>query len=82
MAKITLQDLQDLVIQVLNNSKTSPDNAASVASAIVRAEADGISSHGVARLPTYADQSMCYKVNGFAEPVLSKVYEIVGFSKV
>lgn len=72
MAKITLQDLQGLVIRVLNNSKTSPDNAASVASAIVRAEADGISSHGVARLPTYADQSMCYKVNGFAEPVLSK----------
>jgi (2R)-3-sulfolactate dehydrogenase (NADP+) len=53
-------------------SKTSPDHAASVASALVRADADGISSHGVARLPMYADQSKCGKVDGFAKPIASK----------
>lgn len=72
MANISLQDLRGLVVRVLIKSKTSPDNAASVASAIVRADADGISSHGVVRLPTYADQSKCSKIHGFAEPVLSK----------
>ncbi len=60
-------------MRVLIKSKTSPDNAASVASALVRADADGISSHGVSRLPTYADQSKCSKVDGFAEPILSKL---------
>ena len=46
--------------------------AASVAAALVRADADGIPSHGVARLPIYADQSKCAKVDGFAKPDLSE----------
>jgi len=57
---------------VLTAATTSPDNAAVVAAALVRADADGIPSHGVARLPVFADQSKCSKVDGFAEPGLSE----------
>jgi (2R)-3-sulfolactate dehydrogenase (NADP+) len=68
----SLQDLRGLAVRVLTASKTSPDNAASVAAALVRADADGIPSHGVARLPIYADQSKCAKVDGFVSPVLTE----------
>jgi len=68
----SLQDLRGLTVRVLTASKTSPDNAAVVAAALVRADADGIPSHGVARLPVFADQSKCSKVDGFAEPGLSE----------
>ena len=72
MAVTSLQDLRGLAVRVLTASKTSPDNAALVAAALVRADADGIPSHGVVRLPIYADQSKCAKVDGFAEPELSE----------
>ena len=72
MAITSLQELRGLAVRVLTASKTSPDNAASVAAALVRADADGIQSHGVARLPVYADQSKCAKVDGFAKPDLSE----------
>jgi (2R)-3-sulfolactate dehydrogenase (NADP+) len=72
VAVTSLQDLRGLAVRVLTASKTSPDNAALVAAALVRADADGIPSHGVARLPIYADQSKCAKVDGFAEPELSE----------
>ncbi|NQV84263.1 MAG: Ldh family oxidoreductase [Rhodospirillales bacterium] len=68
MTITSLQDLRGLAVRVLTASKTSPDNAACVASALVRADADGIPSHGVARLPIYADQSKCAKVDGFVTP--------------
>lgn len=72
MAITSLQDLRGLAVRVLTASKTSPDNAASVAAALVRADADGIPSHGVARLPVYADQSKCAKVDGFATPEITE----------
>ena len=72
MTITSLQDLRGLAVRVLTASKTSPDNAASVAAALVRADADGIPSHGVARLPIYADQSKCAKVDGFVSPVLTE----------
>jgi len=68
----SLQDLRGLAVRVLTAATTSPDNAAVVAAALVRADADGIPSHGVARLPVFADQSKCSKVDGFAEPGLSE----------
>ena len=72
MTVTSLQDLRGLAVRVLTAATTSPDNAAVVAAALVRADADGIPSHGVARLPVFADQSKCSKVDGFAEPGLSE----------
>jgi (2R)-3-sulfolactate dehydrogenase (NADP+) len=53
---------------VLTASKTSPDNARSVAAALVAAEADGQAGHGVSRLSYYADQALSGKVDGLAVP--------------
>lgn len=64
--------LTDLITRVFVNSKVAPDTARTVAEALVRAEADGISSHGVARVPPYAEQAMNGKVDGFATPTVTR----------
>ena len=71
MTLISLTDLHDLASRVLVAAKTSPENAAAVARALVKADADGIPSHGVSRLPAYADQAKAGKVDGFANPDVS-----------
>jgi (2R)-3-sulfolactate dehydrogenase (NADP+) len=72
MPVLSLGDLRDLAVAVLTASKTSPDNAALVADALIRADAEGIASHGVSRLPVYADQALSVKVDGFAVPELDR----------
>ena len=68
MPRMTLDDLKTLAERVFVNSKTSPETAAIVARALVAAEADGMASHGLSRVPAYADQAMSGKVDGFASP--------------
>jgi len=68
MARLSLSELHDLAVGVLTASKTSSENAAAVARALVKADADGIPSHGVSRLLAYADQAKAGKVDGFAVP--------------
>lgn len=72
MATFSPADLTGLIARVFENSRVAPHTARVVAEALVRAEADGISSHGVARVPPYAEQAMNGKVDGFAEPVLAR----------
>ncbi len=60
--------LRDLAVRVLTGAGCAADNAAPVAEALVAAELDGIPSHGLARLPAYADQVSVGKVNGLARP--------------
>lgn len=61
-------DLAALCRTVLERAGVSPAAASSVAGALVAAECMGIPSHGVARLPQYADQVAAGKVRGDAEP--------------
>ncbi|MDO6565161.1 Ldh family oxidoreductase [Amphritea sp. 1_MG-2023] len=68
MPNLTLEALKALAVKVLVNSQTSQANANMVADALVAADADGLSSHGVSRLPAYADQAKSGKVDGFAVP--------------
>ena len=68
MVRVGLDELRELAVRVLTAAGTSPGNAASVARALVAADADGIASHGVSRLPAYAYQVMSGKVDGFAVP--------------
>ena len=70
--QISLDALQTLIATAFENSKVAPDTAQIVAKALVRAEADGISSHGVARVPPYAEQAKCGKVDGFAKPSVNR----------
>ena len=51
MALRSLDDLRGLAVKALTASKTSPENAAFVADALIKADADGIPSHGVAGFP-------------------------------
>ncbi|MEE8270939.1 MAG: Ldh family oxidoreductase [Alphaproteobacteria bacterium] len=61
---------RDLAAAALTACDTSAANAEVVADALVLAEADRLSSHGLARLPAYADQAKSGKVDGRVEPAL------------
>ena len=65
---LSLDEARDLVAAALIASRTSPENARSVARALVAAEADGLKGHGLSRLPSYAAQARSGKVDGFAVP--------------
>ena len=64
--KLGLADAHALAMRALMAGNTSADNARSVASALVAAEADGQPGHGLSRVPAYADQAKAGKVNGHA----------------
>lgn len=72
MTTFSPADLRALITDVFIRSDVAPDIAEVVAEALVRAEADGISSHGVARVPPYAEQAKCGKVDGHARPTVSR----------
>jgi (2R)-3-sulfolactate dehydrogenase (NADP+) len=64
--------LRSLAERALVAAGTSPANATSVAAALVAAELDGLGSHGLSRLPFYADQVASGKVDGCAAPDVSR----------
>ncbi len=66
MRRMRLAELETLAVRAFMRSKTSEANARSVAGALVAAEADGLSSHGLSRLAAYCDQAIAGKVDGFA----------------
>jgi (2R)-3-sulfolactate dehydrogenase (NADP+) len=66
MSLVDAQQLTDVVARALVCANTSEDNARCVARALVAADLDGLSSHGVSRLPSYADQAFSGKVDGQA----------------
>ncbi len=69
---MTLDDVMELTQAALEGAGASAKNAASVARSTVRAERDGIRSHGLMYVPIYADHVICGKVDGKAEPVVEK----------
>jgi (2R)-3-sulfolactate dehydrogenase (NADP+) len=62
-----------LASDALVAANTSAYNAQSVATALVAADAEGLSSHGVSRVPFYADQAKSGKVDGQAVPETTTV---------
>lgn len=72
MAKIDLDTLEDLAARALVAGNCSDANARTVAAALVAADADGLTSHGVSRVPFYADQAVSGKLDGHATPVLEQ----------
>lgn len=66
--RFSIEDLTDLAVRALQASNVSWDNARAVAEALVLAEADGLASHGVSRIPFYAEQAKSGKVDGHAVP--------------
>lgn len=64
-------ELRDLATRVFKVAGCAGENAEAVAEALVAADLDGIPSHGLARLPAYADQVRAGKVDGRAQPEVS-----------
>lgn len=70
---LTAAEAKALAVSVLRAAGVSAPNAAAVATALVAAEQDGIPSHGLSRLPAYADQAASGKVDGTAVPAVETV---------
>jgi len=72
MARISLADLQQLATQALSASGASPDMAAATAHALVRADAQGLASHGVSRVPAYATHLRNGRADGVAQARIAR----------
>jgi (2R)-3-sulfolactate dehydrogenase (NADP+) len=68
---LTLDAARKLVSNALERCNTSPANAAAVARALVAAEVDDQSGHGLRRVESYAPQAKVGKVDGHAVPQLT-----------
>jgi (2R)-3-sulfolactate dehydrogenase (NADP+) len=65
-------DAEVLATRALTVCGTSPGNAQSTALALVAADVDGQSGHGLARLPGYVAQVKAGKIDGRAVPTFSR----------
>jgi LDH2 family malate/lactate/ureidoglycolate dehydrogenase len=55
-ARFAHAQLEDFTTQVLMEASLPPDDARTVAASLVHADLIGVSTHGVARLPSYVDR--------------------------
>ncbi|MEM7731399.1 MAG: Ldh family oxidoreductase [Pseudomonadota bacterium] len=70
--RMSIEALTDLVERAFLHNQTSRKNARIVAEALVAAEVDGQGGHGLSRVASYAAQAKSGKVQGEAEPHLTK----------
>jgi (2R)-3-sulfolactate dehydrogenase (NADP+) len=70
MPKFTLTQLTDLATRALMRAGASPAMAAVTAKALADAEAQGLASHGMSRIPQYAAHLRNGRANGNAAPVI------------
>ena len=69
---LTLAQVEDLTLKALTACNTNEINARSVTLSVVASEADGVHSHGLARLPTYCEHARCGKIDGNATPTCTQ----------
>ncbi len=69
---LTLSEVRALARRALAACGVTEANLDPVAASVVAAEAEGIRSHGLARLPTYCEHARVGKVDGAAEPVAER----------
>lgn len=70
--RLSLAEATTLVTAALERNSVQSQNAASVARALVAAEAAGQDGHGLRRVPAYALQAKAGKVDGAARPALTR----------
>jgi (2R)-3-sulfolactate dehydrogenase (NADP+) len=68
MPRLSLKALQALARRALARAGANPEMAEATASALVYADAHGLSSHGVARIPQYAAHLKNGRADGAARP--------------
>ncbi|WP_186420890.1 Ldh family oxidoreductase [Bosea sp. CS1GBMeth4] len=69
MTRLSLEQAEQKVADLFIAAGASPANAASVALALVMAEADGLKGHGLSRVPTYLSMLRAGKIDGLAVPI-------------
>lgn len=69
--KFSIEQAEEFVSSIFEKNGVLPENARSVARALVAAEAAGQSGHGIRRLPAYISQLRVGKIDGRARPVVS-----------
>lgn len=72
VSKLSIREANGIVVSCLQRNGCSVEAAKSVAQVIIRAEADGCTSHGLFRVPGYVASLRSGKVNGAAEPKIDK----------
>lgn len=70
MPTVALADLEALARRVLLRAGANPAMAAATARALVDADARGLASHGVSRIPQYATHLANGRADGAAEPAV------------
>ena len=70
--KVTVAELRGLVQAALERAGANATMAAATARALVLAEAQGIGSHGLSRVPQYATHLKNGRVNGAAQPKVAR----------
>ncbi len=65
---LSLKQVGELAEAALVGAGAAAENAAAVARSTVKAERDGIRSHGLMYVPIYAEHVQCGKVDGQAKP--------------
>ena len=68
MTHFTLDQIFDLTLTALQGAGANAAQAGGIAAATVRAEQDGIRSHGLMYVPIYGEHVRCGKVRGDAVP--------------
>lgn len=68
MPVLAVLEAEELVASALRRCRTSDTNAGVVAKALVNAEAQGLVTHGLLRVPIYAAQTRAGKIDGYADP--------------
>ena len=71
--RLTVEQAHQLIVAALRANDTSQENAEAVARALVAAEVDGLSGHGLSRVPSYCKQAASGKVAGKATPTAAMV---------
>jgi (2R)-3-sulfolactate dehydrogenase (NADP+) len=66
--RLSLKDTTNWISAAFVRHGCTATNAASVARALVAAEADGLTGHGISRLPTYLQMLRAGKIDGHARP--------------
>jgi (2R)-3-sulfolactate dehydrogenase (NADP+) len=69
MTRLSFADAERKVAEVFTAAGASAANAASVAQALITAEADGLKGHGLSRVPTYLAMLKSGKIDGQAVPI-------------
>ncbi len=72
LIRVPVSRLQDLVASYLTTNNISSSNAAAVTRALIQAEIDGQKGHGLTRIDSYTSQARVGKVDGHAEPKLTR----------